>query len=88
MKIKGENYRAKDREERNRALKREGAQREINGCLSRESSAILCSLSSTAIERERGTLRMVSLFILKSRVRCVFLYFPPFSFSQNSDRKW
>lgn len=49
----GENYRAKDREEeRNRALKREGAKRDVNGCLSRESSAILCSLSAAAIERE------------------------------------
>lgn len=48
-----ENYRAKDREEeRNRALKREGAKRDVNGCLSRESSAILCSLSAAAIERE------------------------------------
>ena len=53
MKIDGENYRAKDREEeRNRALKREGAKRDVNGCLSRESSAILCSLSGAAIERE------------------------------------
>lgn len=48
-----EQERAKDREEeRNRALKREGAKRDVNGCLSRESSAILCSLSAAAIERE------------------------------------